>query len=162
MTRLTLLCYCPPIKRVDPGLKFMKSLKFVTGLIGLLSIGAPATAQLSSESDQFVEAVAKRNGDKATDLLQVRPRIVDSRDAKGDTGLLIAINRSDREWTGFLLNKGADPNLAGNTSSRPSKAKQIGGADHLPPRLAFTRSFLPLGLDGLMPRLHFGPGPAMD
>ena len=34
------------------------------------------------------------------------------RDGKGDTALIIAITRGDPDWTGFLLNKGADPNLA--------------------------------------------------
>ena len=97
----------------------MKSLKFVCAAIALVSIGAPAIAQYNADSDQFVEAVEKRDGDKATDLIRSKPRIVDSRNSKGDTALIIAINRSDRDWTGFLLNKGADPNLGGRGGDTP-------------------------------------------
>ncbi len=97
----------------------MKFLKFILPVIGLIAVAAPAVAQLTADSDQFVEAVEKRDGDKATDLIRTRPRVVDARNAKGDTGLIIAINRSDRDWTGFLLNKGADPNLAGKGGDTP-------------------------------------------
>ena len=34
-------------------------------------------------------------------------------------GLSIAISRSDENWTGFLLNKGADPNLKGKGGDTP-------------------------------------------
>ena len=97
----------------------MKSLKFALPAIALLAIGAPAMAQVNPESTQFVEAVEKRDGTKATELVRSRPRIVDSRNDKGDTGLIIAINRSDREWTGFLLNKDADPNMPGKGGDTP-------------------------------------------
>ena len=97
----------------------MKSLKFVCAAIALVTIGAPTVAQYNADSDQFVEAVEKRDGDKATDLIRSKPRIVDSRNSKGDTALIIAINRSDRDWTGFLLNKGADPNLGGRGGDTP-------------------------------------------
>jgi uncharacterized protein len=97
----------------------MKSLKFVFPAIALMVIAAPAVAQLNTDSDQFVEAVEKRDGDKATDLIRSNPRIIDSRNSKGDTALIIAISRSDRDWTGFLLNKGADPNLGGKGGDTP-------------------------------------------
>jgi uncharacterized protein len=98
----------------------MKSLKFVLPAIALVAIGAPAVAQFNAtESEQFVEAVEKRDGDKATNLIRSKPRIVDSRNSKGDTALIIAINRGDRDWTGFLLNKGADPNLGGKAGDTP-------------------------------------------
>src|SRR5215208_60690 len=98
----------------------MKSLKFVLPAIALVAIAAPAIAQLSTaDSDQFVQAVEKRDGDKATSLIGSKPRIVDSRNSKGDTGLIIAISRSDPDWTGFLLNKGADPNLGGKGGDTP-------------------------------------------
>ena len=35
------------------------------------------------------------------------------------TGLIIAISRSDEQWTGFMLNKGADPNLPGKGGDTP-------------------------------------------
>jgi uncharacterized protein len=108
----------------------MKSLKFVLPAIALVTIGAPAVAQLNADSDQFVEAVEKRDGDKATDLIRSKPRIVDSRNSKGDTGLIIAINRSDPNWTGFLLNEGADPNLPGSGGDTPLiSAARVGFED---------------------------------
>ena len=98
----------------------MKFLKFALPAFALMAVGAPAIAQLNTaDSDQFIEAVKKRDGDKATDLIRSKPRIVDSRNFNGDTGLMIAIARSDRDWTGFLLNKGADPNLAGKGGDTP-------------------------------------------
>jgi ankyrin repeat protein len=99
----------------------MKSLKFALAPIALLTAAMPALAQLGTgpDSQQFVEAVEKQDGDKATQLIRTKPRIVDSRNNKGDTALIIALNRSDRNWTGFLLNEGADPNLPGNGGDTP-------------------------------------------
>ena len=55
--------------------------------------------------------------------------IVDTKDGDGNTGLIIAINRSDEQWTGFLLNKGADPNLAGKGGDTPLIAAARVGFD---------------------------------
>lgn len=98
----------------------MKSLRIalVAGLIGLLS--APVIAQsFGSDSDQFLDAVQKRDGDKATQLIESHPTIIDAKDGKGDTGLIIAIRADDSDWTAFLLNKGADPNLQGANGDTP-------------------------------------------
>jgi ankyrin repeat protein len=87
-------------------------------------------AQLSYDSLDFISAVQKRNGDKASQLLSDHPTIVDARDGKGDTALIIAINRGDSDWTGFLLNKGADPNLQGANGETPLiAAARIGFQD---------------------------------
>ena len=48
-----------------------------------------------------------------------RPGIVNAKDANGDTALIVAIRDRDEDWTGFLLNKGADPNLAGKSGDTP-------------------------------------------
>lgn len=69
---------------------------------------------------EFVDAVKKSDGDKALGLLAAHPNgIVDTKDGEGNTGLIIAINRSDETWTGFLLNKGADPNVGGKGGDTP-------------------------------------------
>ena len=98
----------------------MKSLNIALAA-GLAFIAVPASAQqqLLSDSDQFIEAVQKSDGDKATELVQSHPTIVDARNNKGDTGLIIAIGRKDPNWTGFLLNNGADPNLPGANGDTP-------------------------------------------
>lgn len=115
------------------GAKYMKSLKFVIAAAGFAVIAASAGAQQSglgtTNGDQFVEAVQKRDGNKATQLLEDHPTIVDTKNGKGDTSLLIAITRGDSDWTGFLLNKGADPNLAGSGGDTPLIAAARVGFD---------------------------------
>ena len=74
----------------------------------------------STPGNDFVEAVKKRDGDKAIGILQGHPNgIVDTKDGDGNTGLIIAISRSDETWTGYLLNNGADPNLGGKGGDTP-------------------------------------------
>lgn len=108
----------------------MKSLRIVLAAAGLMIVCAPASAQqpgggVSQDlgdgpvSQQFVEAVQKSDGDKATTLIASHPTIINSRDDKGNTALIIAILRSDSSWTGFLLNKGADPNAPGVGGDTP-------------------------------------------
>lgn len=98
----------------------MKQLAFVF-LSALALSAAPAAAQLAgTPGNDFVEAVKKSDGDKAIGILQAHPNgIVDTKDGEGNTGLIIAINRSDETWTGYLLNKGADPNLGGKGGDTP-------------------------------------------
>ena len=98
----------------------MKLLAFVV-LAGALSAASPATAQMSGmNGNDFVEAVSKSDGDKAIQILANRPKgIVDSKNGEGNTGLIIAINRSDEQWTGYLLNQGADINLGGKGGDTP-------------------------------------------
>jgi ankyrin repeat protein len=90
-------------------------------LITTALFSAPATAQsLTTAGYEFVEAVKKSDGDKAMEALTGHPQgIVNTKDGEGNTGLIIAISRSDESWTGFLLNKGADPNLAGKNGDTP-------------------------------------------
>jgi ankyrin repeat protein len=110
----------------------MKCLKFAVAAVGLTLIAAPAIAQdigSGPDSQQFVDAVQKRDGDKATQLIENHPRIINARDSKGDTALIIAIKRSDSEWTGFLLHKDADPNAAGAAGDTPLIAAARVGFD---------------------------------
>ena len=100
----------------------MKCLNIAFAATALALIAAPTWAQdigTGSFGDQFVDAVQKSDGDKATDLIKSHPTIVDTRNGKGDTGLIIAIARADPNWTGFLLNNGADPNLPGGKGDTP-------------------------------------------
>jgi uncharacterized protein len=86
------------------------------------TLAAPAMAQMGSgyAGLDFAEAVKSRDGTKAQELLSANPPgIVNARDGDGNTPLIIAIARSDPEWTGFLLNKDADPNIAGKNGDTP-------------------------------------------
>jgi uncharacterized protein len=87
----------------------------------LAALPAPAAAQLGGfQGQDFVNAVKSRDGNKATQLLTDNPGgLVNARDGDGNTALLIALARRDTDWTGFLLNKGADPNLAGKGGDTP-------------------------------------------
>jgi len=99
----------------------MKSLKFAFAALCLVGVGSPAVGQSTgSEGYQFVDAVRSGDGDKAMQLLQSSgPRIVDAKDGKGDTALIAAISKQDDSFTAFLLQKGADPNLAGHDGETP-------------------------------------------
>jgi uncharacterized protein len=99
----------------------VKQLAFVMVCATAL-VASPVAAQSISNDPgyDFTEAVKKSDGDKATQLLQSHPKsFVDVKNGEGNTGLIIAISRSDEQWTGFLLNKGADPNLAGKGGDTP-------------------------------------------
>jgi ankyrin repeat protein len=91
---------------------------------------APAAAQYVSDAEPFIAAVTDRDGDKATDLIEKRPTIVNSRNSKGQTALNVAISRSDELWTRFLLGKGADPNLPDSKGDTPLiAAARVGFTD---------------------------------
>ena len=99
----------------------MKQFTFVFLIGALLGASAPAAGQaLTSSSYDFIDAVKKSDGGKATNLLDTHPQgLINTKDNEGNTALIIALNRSDEQWTGFLLNKGADPNLAGKAGDTP-------------------------------------------
>lgn len=86
--------------------------------IGALLLGAaavPAAGQMGVggfDGPTFVEAVRKGEDGKAVGLLKSRPTLVNARDAKGDTALIVAITERNDSWTPHLLRSGANPNLA--------------------------------------------------
>lgn len=102
------------------GHKAVKRLGFALFVAASL-VPAPAIAQaLTTAGYDFIDAVKKSDGNKAIDLLSQHPTgLVDTKDGDGNTALIIAIARTDDNWTGFLLNKGADPNLPGKGGDTP-------------------------------------------
>ena len=108
----------------------MKQIGFAL-LFAAAFAASPALAQaLTPPGYDFVEAVKKSDGDKATQILSSHPQgIVNTKDGEGNTGLIIAINRSDEQWTAFLLQKGADPNLGGKDGNTPLIAASRVGFD---------------------------------
>jgi ankyrin repeat protein len=103
--------------------------KLLSVALATLLAAQPAAAQVLG-SDSFVKAVRDRDGDKAMEMLQSRGTLaLNSRDDKGDTGLIVAISRRDDDWTGFLLNQGADPNMAARNGDTPLIAAARVGFD---------------------------------
>ena len=98
----------------------MKRPGWSLALIAVAVTAAPAAAQVSgTDSFQFVSAVRARDGGKAIELLRSRPIVVNMRADSGETPLIIAIARRDIDWTGFLLQNGADANLAARNGDTP-------------------------------------------
>jgi ankyrin repeat protein len=102
------------------GLKIVRKFSFaIVGAAVLTAVAVPASAQMMGPGYQglaLIEAVKNRDGDKAQQILgdNPPPAIVNARDADNNSALAIAIAARDPEWTGYLLNKGADPDLVGD------------------------------------------------
>lgn len=97
----------------------MKRVSVIAAAVALGMLASPAAAQFGADGPKFVQAVRDRDGNKAMELLRSRPVVLNSRDDRGDTALIIAISRRDDTWTGFLLQEGADPNLAAGNGDTP-------------------------------------------
>ena len=114
----------------------MKSFRITLAAAVLAVVSAPAVAQLGGDPAQdFIDAVQNRDGDKATRLIEAHPTLVDTRNGKGDTGLIVAIRAADPNWTGFLLKEGADPNLQGAYGDTPLIAAAKAGFEDAVPWL---------------------------
>ena len=86
----------------------------------LAGLAAPAAAQLTGyEGMRFVDVIKDGKDNDALQLLEANPNIVDSRNAAGDTALVIAVAERNRGWVGELLRSGADPNLASRNGDTP-------------------------------------------
>lgn len=98
----------------------MHALKRAILAAAALSLAAPASAQLGGyEAEQFVAAIRKGDGSEALKLLNANPSLVNARDLNGKTGLITAIEQRDTDWAGYLLQQGADPNLALRSGETP-------------------------------------------
>ena len=108
----------------------MRSFKIALIICGIALASGPALSQAGApDSIQFVNAVQKRDGNTATQLISDHPTIINAKDGKGDTGLIIALRDGDVDWTAFLLSKGADPNLQGAGGDTPLIAAARSGFD---------------------------------
>ena len=86
-----------------------------------LAAAVPAAAQFYSNSVVFLKAVEDRDGTKATELLnEPGSTVINSREiTNGETGLHIVVDRRDLVWTRWLLQEGANPNIADNRGRTP-------------------------------------------
>lgn len=107
----------------------MKFKKMVLAAVALGLVCSPAAAQFQPDGEKFLDAVERRDGSTATQILKAHPTVIDSKNAKGDTALIVAIRESDTHWTGFLLNQGASPNAPGSGGDTPLIAAARVGFD---------------------------------
>lgn len=100
--------------------KLVLFLRFAVLGAAAMSLSTPASAQFS-DSYNFLKAVKDRDGEEATKYLsQPGSVIVNTRDiSTGETALHIVVERRDNIWLGFLLQKGANPNLADKEGMTP-------------------------------------------
>lgn len=89
--------------------------------LALAWLAVPAAAQFNTESHAFLEAVRDRDGSKVTEVInQPGNTLINTRDiATGDTALHIVVARDDTSWIKFLLQNGANPNIANKKGITP-------------------------------------------
>ncbi len=96
--------------------------RFYALILAAFSLVAPdaANAQFST-SYNFLKAVKDRDGTEATKFLnEPGTVIVNTKDlSTGETALHIVVARRDATWTGFLLQKGANPNVRDKSGTTP-------------------------------------------
>jgi ankyrin repeat protein len=91
------------------------------GLAIALTLGAaPALSQNTSEGEKFLKAIEKGENNEAIPLLeQPGSRVVNYRGYNGDTALHITVRNRELDWVGYLLKKGADPNIGDAKGDTP-------------------------------------------
>ncbi|MEE9433798.1 MAG: ankyrin repeat domain-containing protein [Sphingorhabdus sp.] len=101
--------------------------------IGAFLLVIPAHAQFSA-SREFLESVKDRDGQKATEFIDEPGSgavLINTRDSSsGKTALHYVVQDRDETWTGFLLAKGANPDLRDKKGVTPLiLATQLGFTD---------------------------------
>jgi ankyrin repeat protein len=113
----------------------MKLVLAAAAALGMVAV--PAHAQQFSDSYSFLEAVKKRDGGKAEELLAARAStIINTKDASSGEGALHILARGrDRSWLAYMIGKGAKPDIQNKQGDTPlGLAAQLGwteGADLL-------------------------------
>jgi ankyrin repeat protein len=99
----------------------MRRITLAGALAAAVALGAPAAGQSFSDGYLFLKAVQDQDIDKADELLgKPGSVLINSRDlTTGRTGLHIAADRRDVVWLVYLLNRGANPNIADRRGVTP-------------------------------------------
>ena len=85
-----------------------------------VTVTAQGLGPNASEGEAFLNAVKEGDANKAIELAnQPGSRVANYRGYKGDTALHIVTRKRELDWVGFLLNKGADPNVGDANGDTP-------------------------------------------
>jgi ankyrin repeat protein len=100
--------------------------------LSLATTSAPVFAQglglNASDGEAFLKAIKDDDANKAVELAS-KPggRVVNYRGYDGETPLNIVMRKRELDWVGFLLTRGADPNIADGKGDTPlTIAAEIG------------------------------------
>ncbi len=99
-----------------------KALQMLAFVAVLGAVSVPVQAQFS-DSYNFLKAVKDRKGEEATRLIDQPGSgavLINTRDiTTGQGALHIVVERRDSAWIGYLLQKGANPNIADKKNVTP-------------------------------------------
>ncbi|MBX7541265.1 ankyrin repeat domain-containing protein [Qipengyuania sphaerica] len=101
----------------------------VIGLGALAMLASPLAAQRTTDGYKFIKAVRDRDGTTATQMLdEPGNTFINAREiATGETALHAVVQRRDLSWVRFLLQRGANPNIADKNGVYPIQlAAQLG------------------------------------
>jgi uncharacterized protein len=108
--------------------------KMRTGLLAVAVaalVAVPGTAQYS-DSFSFLKAVKDRDGSKVTSMVSTPgSTVLNTREqSTGEGALHMVVRDRDARWLGFLLSRGARPDIANNEGASPlTLAARIGWAE---------------------------------
>jgi ankyrin repeat protein len=91
--------------------------------IAFAIFATPLSAQslpTGSEGEAFLKALEERDNNKALPMISdVDLRVVNYRGYKGDAAIHIVTRQRQLDWVGFLLSKGANPNVGDANGDTP-------------------------------------------
>ena len=83
---------------------------------GCALAASPGAAQVKPDSETFLEAIEEQRGNDVIDLVTKKGRaIINVRGYSGATPLTVAMRKRSMQYVNYLLQNGADPNLADKT-----------------------------------------------
>jgi ankyrin repeat protein len=103
-------------------MKAVRTQLMIAAMAGSLLAAAPGTAsaQTGPDSEKFLNAIEKQKSDEVIDLVTRRGRaIINVRGYSGATPLTTAMGKRATQYVVYLLENGADPNLADKNGDTP-------------------------------------------